>query len=264
MNSLEGRTAVLTGAGSGIGAQTARLFAHAGAKVVVSDIAVDKGKEVVAEIEADGGRAMFVEANVGNPDDVRNLMAAAVQEFGSLDVLHNHVAATQLFSADLSVTEIDIDVWDEIMRINLRGIMLGCKYAIPYMLRQERGSIINTSASRAFAGAVNWPAYGTSKLAGVGLTRYVATAYGKQGIRCNAIAPGMITSEAAAEIAGPDLLKSVLRHHLTPRLGTTDDVAKLALFLASDDSGFITGQVISVDGGITAHQPYYADSLGED
>lgn len=264
MTSLEGRTAVLTGAASGIGARTAGVFAMAGATVVVSDVAVDKGREQAARIQAAGGAAIFVEADVGQPDQVRNLVETAVAEFGSVDVLHNHVAATNLFSSDFDVTEIDIDVWDEIMRVNVRGMMLGCKYAIPHMIRQGGGSIINTSASRAFLGARNWPAYGTSKLAVVGLTRYIATAHGKQGIRCNAIAPGMIMSDAAAEIAGPEQLKSLLRHHLTPRLGTTDDVAKLALFLAGDDSGFITGQVISVDGGITAHQPYYAESLGED
>lgn len=264
MGALAGRTAVLTGSASGIGARTAEVFAKAGANVVVSDVAVDSGKEQAAKIAAAGGSAIFVEANVGDAEQVEHLIETALAEFGSVDVLHNHVAATNLFAVDHDVTKIDIDVWDEIMRINVRSIMLGCRYALPHMVKQGRGSIINTSASRAFLGARNWPAYGTSKLAGVGLTRYIATAYGKDGIRCNAIAPGMIMSDSAAEIAGPDLLESLLRHHLTPRLGTTDDVAKLALFLASDDSGFITGQVISVDGGITAHQPYYADSLEDD
>lgn len=261
MSNLEGRVAVVVGAATGIGARTAEVFASAGASVVVSDINEDAGQEHAAKIRADGGEATFVRADVGVPADMEALMASAASAYGTIDVLHNNAAAMNMFSQDLPIDTIEIEDWDRIMQINMRGVMLGCKYALPYMLRQQRGSIVNTTSCRAFAGALNWPAYGTSKLGVVGITKYVASCYGKQGIRCNAISPGLILTPAAAVTAGEELLTSLLRHHLTPRVGTPDDIAQCALFLASDLAGYITGQVIPVDGGISAHQPYYADQL---
>jgi len=258
---LAGKTAVIVGGATGIGARCAEVFAEAGAAVVIGDIAVDAGQAQCDKLRATGAQAEFVRTDVSEPADVEDLMETAVQRFGTLDVVHNNVAALGMFDVDHAVADIDVDVWDRIMRINLRGIMLGCKYAVPRMIASGGGSIVNTSSSRAFGAAVDWPAYGTSKLGVIGLTRYVATAYGKQGVRCNAIAPGVILTGAAAATLGPDRLAAMLKHYLTTRLGTPDDVAKCALFLASDASSFITGQVISVDGGLGAHQPYYGDEM---
>jgi hypothetical protein len=145
------------------------------------------------------------------------------------------------------------------MRINLRGVMLGCRAAVPHMIAGGGGSIVNTASSRAFTGTVDSAGYGTSKLAVVGLTRYVATQYGKQGVRCNAIAPGVVVTERSAAKLGDAEYAGILRHYLTPRLGTPDDVAACALWLASDAAGFVTGQGIHVDGGLGAHQPNYAE-----
>uniref|UniRef100_UPI0015F0393B SDR family NAD(P)-dependent oxidoreductase n=1 Tax=Pseudonocardia pini TaxID=2758030 RepID=UPI0015F0393B len=187
------------------------------------------------------------------------LVAATVAELGRLDVLHNNAAALHLFRRDVPVADMDVDAWDEIMRINLRGVLLGCRAAIPHMVAGGGGSIINTASSRAFSGTVDSAGYGTSKLAVVGLTRYVATQYGKQGVRCNAIAPGVVVTERAAARLADGEYAGILRHYLTPRLGTPDDVAACALWLASPAAGFVTGQVIHVDGGLGAHQPNYAE-----
>ncbi|MEU7811116.1 SDR family oxidoreductase [Pseudonocardia sp. NPDC049154] len=259
MFDLIDKVAVVAGGATGIGGRTAEVFAAAGAKVVVGDLAVDAGRERAAAIRAAGGDALFVPVDVGDPAAVEGLVSAAVEHYGRLDVLHNNAAALHLFRRDVPLADMDVDAWDEIMRINLRGVMLGCRAAIPHMVAGGGGSIINTASSRAFTGTVDSAGYGTSKLAVVGLTRYVATQYGKQGVRCNAIAPGVVVTERAAARMGDAEYAGILRHYLTPRLGTPDDVAACALWLASDAAGFVTGQVINVDGGLGAHQPNFAE-----
>jgi NAD(P)-dependent dehydrogenase (short-subunit alcohol dehydrogenase family) len=146
------------------------------------------------------------------------------------------------------------------MHINLRGTMLACKYAIPHLRAQGGGSIINISSGAALSGSLAYTAYGVSKAGIITLTQYVATQHGKEGIRCNAIAPGLIVTPAAeGRYAQGEFREMMLRHHLTPRLGTPADIAAAVTYLASDRAAFITGQVISVDGGLSAHTPFYAD-----
>jgi NAD(P)-dependent dehydrogenase (short-subunit alcohol dehydrogenase family) len=261
MGRLDGKIAIITGAASGIGKATARRVAAEGARTVVADLNADGAKEVADAIAAAGGEAIAVSADMGDNDAVRDLVEAAVTAYGGLDILHNNAAATRLAAtADLPVSAADPDVWDEMMRVNLRGAMVAIQAAAPHLIARGGGSVINTASGSGLAGDLRNPAYGASKAALVSLTRYVATEYGKQGIRCNAISPGFIL---IPEKPGRDAVAAtMLRHALTPRLGTPEDVAALVVFLASDESAFITGQNICVDGGMRAHQPYVADFRG--
>jgi NAD(P)-dependent dehydrogenase (short-subunit alcohol dehydrogenase family) len=156
----------------------------------------------------------------------------------------------------------DVSVWDDLMRINLRGTMLCCKYAIPHLRARGGGSIINTASGAGHAGMLSHTAYGTSKAGVIMLTKYVATQHGKEGIRCNAISPGLVVTPATAEnYAASGVGEMMLRHHLTPRLGKPEDIANAVVFLASDESAFVTGETLAVDGGSLAHQPFYADAM---
>jgi NAD(P)-dependent dehydrogenase (short-subunit alcohol dehydrogenase family) len=262
MGRLDGKIAVITGAASGIGKATARRVAAEGARTVVADLNADGAKEVADAIIVAGGEAIAVSVDMGDNDAVRDMVEAAVTAYGGLDILHNNAAATRLAAtADLPVSAADPDVWDEMMRVNLRGAMVAIQAAAQHMIARGGGSVINTASGSGLAGDLRNPAYGASKAALVSLTTYVATEYGKQGIRCNAISPGFIL---IPEKPGRDAVAAtMLRHALTPRLGTPEDIAALVVFLASDESGFITGQNICVDGGMRAHQPYVADFRGD-
>jgi NAD(P)-dependent dehydrogenase (short-subunit alcohol dehydrogenase family) len=260
---LDGRVAIVTGAASGIGRATAHALAAAGAAVVVADLAGDGAKRVADEVEAAGGRALAQPVDVADEASVVAMIEAALERFGRLDVLHNNAAATDpaLLGGDLELTDMDVSVWDRTLEVNLRGPMLGCKHAIPHMLERGSGAIVNTSSAAGLAGDLVRAAYGASKAGLDSLTRYVATQYGKRGIRCNAIAPGVIETPALAANVPREQIDAYERSHLTPRLGRPEDIARAVVFLASDDAAFITGQVISVDGGLLAHHPSYSDFL---
>ena len=260
---LAGKVAIVTGAASGIGRATALALAAEGAKVVVADLAGDGAERVAREIAAAGGRAVAVQADVGVEASVVAMIEAAEKAFGGLDVLHNNAAATEpaLLGGDLELTAMDVAVWDRTLAINLRGPMLGCKHAIPRMLARGGGSIVNTSSASGLTGDLVRAAYGASKAGLDSLTRYVATQYGKRGIRCNSIAPGVIATPALAANVPQAQIDVYERNHLTPRLGKPEDIAKAVVFLASDDAAFITGQTISVDGGLLAHHPAFSDFL---
>ncbi|MEW2044189.1 glucose 1-dehydrogenase [Streptomyces sp. NPDC005476] len=260
MGRLEGKIAVVTGAAGGIGAATARRLAAEGAHTVAADLDSDGAEAVVREIRAAGGSATAVPVDLGDVESVRAMVAAAVETYGGLDVLHNNAAATHLAARrDLAVLEADPAVWDETLRINLRGTMVAVQAAVPHLIARGGGSVINTSSGAGLAGDLRNPAYGASKAALLNLTQYVATQYGKQGVRCNAIAPGFIVTPASTGSAHGAIWEAMLRHHLTPRLGRPEDVAAAVVFLASDESAFITGHTLRVDGGLLAHQPYVAD-----
>ncbi|MFF0043027.1 SDR family NAD(P)-dependent oxidoreductase [Streptomyces mirabilis] len=260
MGRLDDKIAVVTGAASGIGAATARRLAAEGAHTVVADLNSDGAKAVTEEIRAAGGSATAVTVDLGDVDSVRAMVAVAVETYGGLDVLHNNAAATHLAARqDLAVVDADPAVWDDTMRINLRGTMVAIQAAVPHMIARGGGSIINTSSGSGLAGDLCNPAYGASKAALINLTQYVATQYGKQGVRCNAISPGFIVTPASSGSAHGAIREAMLRHHLTPRLGRSEDVASAVVFLASDESSFITGHTLRVDGGLLSHQPYVAD-----
>lgn len=253
--SLAGRVALVTGGASGIGRATCLALSASGAAVVVADLNEDGARKVVGEIEARGGHAHPQKVDLADETSIAAMVEAAVRVFGGLDILHNNAADSDpaLMAADGPIVELTAEVWDRNMRINLRGPMLGCKYAIPHMIRRGGGSIINTSSASGLTGDVIRAAYAASK-AGLGsLTQNVAVQYGKQGIRCNAVAPGVIATPALAANVPPAAVEVYVENTLTPRLGRPEDIAAVVVFLASDAAAFITGQVLSVDGGILAH-----------
>jgi NAD(P)-dependent dehydrogenase (short-subunit alcohol dehydrogenase family) len=259
---LQGKVAIVTGAASGIGAETATRLAQEGAAVVVADINLTGAAQLVARIVQTGAAAAAVRVDLGDEHSITEMISFAVERFGGLDILDNNAADTRLSATrDVGVEHTDIQVWDTLMRINLRGTMIACKAAIPRMRARGGGSIINMSSGSGLTGALAPTAYGVSKAGIIMLTQYVATQHGKEGIRCNAIAPGLIVTDAASSYASGPFGEMMLRHHLTPRLGTPGDIASAVAFLASDEASFITGQVISVDGGLLAHAPYHADMV---
>jgi len=261
----QGRVAIVTGAASGIGRATAHALAADGAAVTVADLDADGATRVAEEIVAAGGLAAPQAADVEDEASVADMVAAAVERFGGLDILHNNAAASapDIMGRDLDLTEMDIDVWDRTLAINLRGPMLGCKYAIPRMLERGGGVIINTSSASGLVGDLSRAAYGASKAGLDSLTRYVATQYGKRGIRCNAIAPGVIHTPALEQNVPAEQLAIFERSHLTPRLGQPEDIAAAVVFLASEGGAFITGQTLSVDGGLLAHHPTFGEFIAQ-
>jgi NAD(P)-dependent dehydrogenase (short-subunit alcohol dehydrogenase family) len=256
MRRLEDKIAIITGGAGGLGSATAQRFVSEGAIVVVADIAESAAKDVAARI---GGGSIGLHFDCSDPASIETGVEETVRRFGKIDILFNNAAATsfEVNQQDRTAVDIPIDVWDLVMSVNVRGVMLGCKYAIPHMIRSGGGSIINTASDSGLMGDNVRIAYGTSKAAVIGLTKYVATQHGRQGIRCNAILPGPIINDSLAKY--PDLVARIKRQALTPRIGKPEDIAAMAAFLAADESEYITGQAYSVDGGHLAHQPQMAD-----
>ena len=258
---LEGRVAIVTGGASGIGRATCEALCLAGASVVVSDLNADGAQQVAEGLRSGGGEAIGVETDVGDENSIAAMVDAAVSRFGRLDILHNNAADSDpaLMGRDLTVTEMDVTVWDRTMRVNLRGPMLGCKHAIPHMVAGGGGAIVNTSSASGLTGDASRSAYAASKAGLRSLTESVAAQYGKQGVRSNAIAPGVISTPALAANVPADQIEVYAENTLTTRLGRPEDIAAAVVFLASDAAAFITGQVISVDGGLLAHHPTMAE-----
>jgi NAD(P)-dependent dehydrogenase (short-subunit alcohol dehydrogenase family) len=253
-----GKVAIVTGGAGNIGKATAKLLAAEGAAVTVADLGVDAAAAVVAEIEAAGGTARAQATDVTDPDAVAAMVNDTVAAFGGLDVLHNNAAAIALNGKDQDVVTMDLDTWYRVLDVNLTGPMLGCRFAIPALLERGGGAIVNTASAAAFYGSRTLAAYGTSKAGLVALTRYVATAYGDRGIRCNAVAPGVVVdADAQAALGGPmgDTLRKYTTSHLVGRLGYPEEIAAAVAYLASDDGAFVTGETLRVDGGMTAHSP---------
>lgn len=259
MQGIDGRVAIVTGAASGIGRASAMTLAAAGASVVVADIDAAGAAVTAEQIEALGGSALAVEADVASEASVEHMVAQAVSRFGALHLLHNNAADVAIIQRDGDIVSMDVEVWDRTMVVNLRGPMLGCKYAIPRMIEAGGGAIVTTSSTSGQFGDLSRAAYGVSKAGIDSLTRYVATLYGKQGIRANAIAPGVVKTPSLAANVAPEELALFERNHVTPGMGEPQHIAQVAAFLLSDASAYITGQVINVDGGLAMHTPLYAN-----
>ncbi len=255
------KVAIVTGGASGIGRATAEILATEGAAVTVADISIEAAEATAARICERGGMARAQRVDVADPEAVAATVSDTVRSFGGLDLLHNNAAALDQNSADQDIVTMDLETWDRVMRVNLTGPMLGCRFAIPAMLERGGGAIVNTASAAAFYGSSSLAAYGTSKAGLVALTRYVATAYGEQGIRCNAVAPGVVVPEATQVALGGPLGPRLRRYstsHLVGRLGYPEEIASAVAYLLCDEASFITGETLRVDGGFTAHTPTYA------
>ena len=259
---LAGKVAVVTGGASGIGRAVVERLASDGAKVCIADIDYARAEEVAAAVEAASGEAFPMLCDIGEEDQIKAAVDSAVSRFGRLDIMHNNAAllnATTL-ADDLDIATIPTSTWDDVMRVTLRGTMLGCRYAVAAMLNGGGGSIINTSSMVSLAADNGLPAYSTAK-AGINmLTQWVAAKYGRQGIRCNAVAPSVIRTPLIERAMPAAYVKLHEDAALTPFLGTPEDVAEIVAFLASDASRYLTGQLLRADGGTTVSGQIYANA----
>ncbi|KZN98421.1 SDR family NAD(P)-dependent oxidoreductase [Bacillus badius] len=258
MKRVEGKVALVTGGASGIGLSAATLMAKEGAKVVIADFNVEGAKEAAENIKKQGGEAAAVFLDAGNEDSIKAAVDFTVENYGTITVLFNNVGLTNL-QKDLDVVNIDLEEWDRLMNVNTKSVLLGSRFAIPHMIKAGGGSIINTASMAAFAGDSLRSAYGASKAAVVNLTRYIAAQYGKENIRCNAVAPGLILTPAAKQNMPEAVLDIFSKFNALPYHGEADDIGYTVLFLASDESKFITGQTIQVEGGHYMGNPSIAD-----
>lgn len=249
---LENKTALITGAASGIGRETALLFAQEGANVVCVDINDAAGKETVQMIQDNGGQAIYVHADVSSAADCQNMALAAEDAFGQLHILFNNAGI--MHSADDDAINTEEDVWDLTMAINVKGVYLGCKYGIPALRRAGGGSIINTASFVALVGAATPQlAYTSSKGAVLSMTRELAVIHARENIRVNALCPGPLRTELLMKFLNTEAKKQRrLVHVPMGRFGEAREMAYAALYLASDESSYVTGTEFMVDGGLTA------------
>jgi len=252
MSRLEGKVALITGAGNGMGRAASLLFAGEGARIVVVDAVADAGHDTVAAVTDAGGEAAFVQADVSDEAQVAAMVAFATDTFGALHVLYNNAG---IFPADDGgVTETAVDTWDRVMDVNLKGVWLGCKHAVPALIGSGGGSIVNVASFVALMGAATPQiAYTASKGGVLALTREIAVEHARNGIRANSLCPGPIdTPMLRTLMSDPEWARRRLAHIPMGRPGHAEELAKAALFLASDDSSYMTGSALVVDGGITA------------
>jgi len=251
---LAEKVAIITGAGSGMGRVAAEMFAAQGAKVVAAEFDERHGRETVEAIEAAGGDAVFVQADVSDETDAAAMVAAAMDRYGRLDVLYNNAGIMP--EADHSVTDTDVAVWDQVMAVNVRGVFLGCKFAIPRMVEQGSGSVINISSFVALLGcSVPQDAYTASKGAVLSLTRSLAVQFGPHGVRSNAICPGPIETPMLMDWLVKDEAARNLRlgRNPTGRFGKPEEIVNVAIYLASDESRWTNGAHFVIDGGISVN-----------
>ena len=251
---LAEKVALITGSGSGMGRVAAQMFAAEGAKVVVAEFGEEAGAETVRLVTDAGGEATFVQADVSREEDARRMVDAAVEHYGRLDVLYNNAGVMP--EADHSVVDTDVEVWDRVMAVNLRGVFLGCKYAIPSMVERGGGSVINISSFVALIGcSVPQDAYTASKGAVLSLTRSLAVQFGPRGVRTNAICPGPIETPLLMDwlLKDEDAKRLRLARNPTGRFGKPEEIVNVAVYLASDESRWTNGAQFVIDGGISVN-----------
>lgn len=249
---LHDKIAVITGGGSGIGKATAQLFAKEGAFVIITDIHQENGQETVSEIEQQGGKAAFYEVDVANPEGVESAIGQIIETYKKIDILFNNAGISNVGRVD----EVEPDVWDRVMSVNVKGVYLPSKYTLPHMMEQRSGVVINMSSCAAEMGLAKRAAYSATKGAVLALTKAMQVDYAPYNIRVNALLPGTIlspfvenylkTSYDDPEVA----IAGIKKRQLSGELGRPADVAKAALFLASDESSFMMGSPLYIDGGV--------------
>jgi 3-oxoacyl-[acyl-carrier protein] reductase len=245
----EGKVAIVTGGGRGLGAGYCRALAAEGANVVVADITEEGAKEVAGEVDG-----LPVRVDVSDEASVQNMVARALERFGRIDILINNAAIfTELRRPSKRFDEIPIEEWDRVMAVNVRGVWLCCKAVSPVFRRQRSGVIVNISSGTIYTGVEGFMHYVTSKAAVWGMTRVLARELGDAGVRVNSITPGLTSSEAVQEIYPVERLEASAERRIFKREETGDDLVGTVLYLCSDLSAFVTGQTINVDGGATMH-----------
>jgi NAD(P)-dependent dehydrogenase (short-subunit alcohol dehydrogenase family) len=250
---LRDKVALITGAGNGQGKAAALLFAREGARLQLIDWDGDAVAATARTINDAGGTAHAVAGDVGRAADAQSTVEATLAAFGRLDILYNNAGIFWPHKGDGPLHLVEEEVWDRVMATNLKGVYLFCKYALPPMMERRSGNIINTSSVGGLRGSEFAQAYSATKGAVITLTKGLAVNYGKYGIRANAICPGGVDTEMLAPIFERQRGKEPMAaRHPIGRLGTPEDVARLALFLASDDSSWMTGSILTLDGGMTA------------
>ena len=260
---LEGRVALVTGGGSGIGAATARLLARHGAAVAVTDLDGESAGAVADEIRGTGATASPFVLDVGDEDAWRDVVERVTSELGTVTVLHGNAAPTggSVMSRDLDVLTAQVEIWDLMAKVVLRGNMLGCKHVIPGMSRAGGGSVILTTSIKGRAGSGLRAAYSSMKGGLEQFVRVVATEYGPHGVRCNGVAPGIIVTPGLRQSVTDEWAGELLKAQLIGRHGQPEDIAAAVLFLASEASSFMTGQTLVVDGGMTTFVPVMSPDL---
>ncbi|MEV0278764.1 SDR family NAD(P)-dependent oxidoreductase [Streptomyces sp. NPDC050610] len=250
MNRLQDKVAVITGAGSGIGRAAAELMSKEGARVVVADYDTEAARETADVITAAGCQALPLTVNVLEEDSVADMITATVDAYGAPHILCNHVGGTSP-RTDLDLLRMDMDEFDRAVALNMRSTLLGSRHAIPHMIRAGGGSVINTASVAALVGDVTQTAYGAVKAAVVNITKSIATQYGPENIRCNAIAPGAVVTPALENNLPQEVVDSLKKGNALPYLGAPEDIGHVMVFLASEESRYVTGQLLVADGGMT-------------
>ena len=249
---LNGKVAIVTGGGAGIGQAVARRYGREGAKVVVAEISPSTGSAAAETIQGEGGNAIFVLTDVAHEDQVKALVSETLEHFGRIDILFNNAAVLSTLEEGRA-HELSNEVWDRTLAVNLRGYWLCSKYVIPSMLKQGSGSIIHVASPTGIFGFTRLTAYSTSKGGVLGLMRAMAADYAPDHIRVNAIVPGtMDTPMNALEFEDPEARRRYAAMAPAGRLGTAEDLCGIAVFLASDESAYCVGGIFTVDGGLTA------------
>ena len=249
MKSLENKVAIVTGASSGIGAAIAITFAAEGAKVVVSDINEEGGRSIVQDIKSKGGDAIFIKADTSKPEENERLVDETMKHFGKLDIAVNNAGVG---GAAAPTGEYEIESWDKVIAINLSGVFYGLRYQIPAILANGGGSIINMASILGQAGTKNAPAYVAAKHGVVGLTKAAALEYADQNIRINSVGPGYIKTPLLTKQLNHEQMDTLVLLHPIGRLGESQEIAELVLWLASDKASFVTGTYYAADGGYLA------------
>ena len=251
---LADKVSNITGGGSGMGRVAASMFAAQGAKVVVAEFDANAGEETVRLVKDAGGEAIAVKADVSKEADAQAMIMAALRAYGRIDVLYNNAGIMP--AADHSVIDTDVDTWDQVMAVNVRGVFLGCKYAIPQMVQQGSGSIINIASFVAILGcSVPQDAYTASKGALLALTRSLAVQFGPKGVRTNAICPGPVETPLLLDwlVKDEEAKRIRLARNPTGRFGKPEEIVNMAVYLASDESKWTNGASLVVDGGISVN-----------